>query len=162
MKRTFSAFVTILIALAGLLVLSGPARAAGTDGTAPNSASAPSVYDAWYRIASGPQESGGCRVDLDGPIDPLLVCGSYYTIVNWTDGRWEVFGLGTDRQIWHTYQTAPGSAYTPWYSMGGYQLNAYGVTLWDYTPTLYVYGQDLNPYCKRYNGNGWDNWAPCA
>ncbi|MCZ4122795.1 hypothetical protein [Streptomyces sp. H39-S7] len=162
MKRKLSAFVTILVALAGLLVVAAPVHAASTQGTATQAVSALGVKSAWYRPADGPRESDGCRINLDGPLDPLLVCGSQYTIIEWWDGRWEVFGLGTDRQIWHTWQTAPGSAYIPWTALGGYQLNSWGVGLKDSVPTIIVRGGNGVDYCKRFNGNGgWYDWFAC-
>jgi len=37
-----------------------------------------------------------------------------------SDGRLEVFGLGTDKALWHIWQTAPHSRpWSPWASLGG-------------------------------------------
>ncbi|WP_338090971.1 hypothetical protein [Photorhabdus aegyptia] len=43
------------------------------------------------------------------------------SVVNTTDGRLEVFGVGTDNAVWHNRQTAPhsGSSWSGWISLNG-------------------------------------------
>jgi hypothetical protein len=45
--------------------------------------------------------------------------GSKITSVRNEDGRLEVFVIGTDNQIWHTWQMAPNSGWSYWYALGG-------------------------------------------
>ena len=35
------------------------------------------------------------------------------------DGRLEVFVRGTDKALWHIWQTAPNSGWSSWASLGG-------------------------------------------
>ena len=43
-------------------------------------------------------------------------------VTNDADGRLEVFARGTDRALWHIWQTAPGNGWSSWASLGGVLL----------------------------------------
>ncbi|MFI9105417.1 hypothetical protein ACIGXA_33390 [Streptomyces fildesensis] len=164
MKSKLRAFMTVLAVLAGLFVFSGPAQATGRNDVAPRGVASTNGLQGWAnRVADGPREGDGCRIHLEGPTDPLLVCGSWYAVATWADDRTEVFGLGTDSRVWHTYQTSWNSGFTPWGVLGGHDLNpSYGVTVQTNDPIIQVLGGDNRFWCKQYNGHGgWDEWISC-
>ncbi len=93
--------------------------------------------------------------------------------VSWNeDMRMEVFAMGDDGNLWHSYQTAPSAGWTSWDSMG----KPAGVALQPYTrPLVGRYdidgtGKKMEVFVQDYNGNfyhrgqatasdGWGNWA---
>jgi len=85
------------------------------------------------------------------------------------DGRLELFTRGPDNAIWHTRQTAAGSTYDPWSSLGGVSNSAPGVVLRsDGRIAIYAVGwdgrlwQNLQSAANSSTYGGWAEIVPPA
>lgn len=98
-----------------------------------------------------------------GPAPALVPCDSKYVPVAWSDGRHEFFVLGTDRQVWHSYQYSAGGAWSTWATLGDSNNIQNGVYGWFSSGALIVQvlGGDNQYWCNVYSG-GWSNWHVCT
>jgi hypothetical protein len=93
---------------------------------------APPLIPARGRIptagSAAAEGSGACKInppDYGGGTGPVGqgICGTNPQELNWggrCGGRHEIFVVGIDRAIWHTYQTSACGSWTGWSSFGGY------------------------------------------
>jgi hypothetical protein len=136
-----------------------------------------------YSVPLGPlrpaEGSGACYItppDYGGGAGPTGagICGTNPQELIWPGGtvatqggRHEIFVVGLDRAIWHTYQTSPGGPWTGWTSLGGYANDG----IWQIAPALTpgiatfplwdmeVRGLDDNLWCIEWTDSGWSGWS---
>ncbi|HEY8740551.1 MAG TPA: protease pro-enzyme activation domain-containing protein, partial [Candidatus Dormibacteraeota bacterium] len=72
------------------------------------------VYHAWE---ASPSSNFGRFYSLGGPSTGNFVSDPSAGVN--PDGRIEAFAIGSDGAVWHAWQFAPGSGWTPFYSLGG-------------------------------------------
>ncbi|MFI1585059.1 hypothetical protein [Embleya sp. NPDC020630] len=132
-------------------------------------AQAPTPHDATVGPAIPVTGTSTARTDgcpwstPGGPAEGTFLCGSRIQPVSWADGRDEYFGLGTDRQVWHSYQYSAGGAWSPWGRLGNSNNVRDGVDGWFSGGALIVQvlGGDNRYWCNVYSG-GWSNWGLCT
>jgi hypothetical protein len=120
--------------------------------------------------------SGACAIIPPGGPLGYGICGTNPQELNWggkCGGRLEIFVVGIDRAIWHTYQTSACGPWTDWSSFGGYandgiwQIDPSGVS--DIAtcfgsgpcgPVMEVRGSDDNLWCMGWTpSTGWSGWS---
>jgi subtilisin family serine protease len=76
-------------------------------------------------------------------------------------GRLEVFARGSDRAVWHLWQTAPNNGWSGWASMGGSVDIIQSARNADGRLELFVRGVDGAVWHKWMTApnNGWSGWA---
>lgn len=103
---------------------------------------------------------------VGGPKKAVYACGTDIWVFTWPKtGTQEVSLLGSDGQVWDSWQLANGT-YSAWTSMGGHDL-AYGM-VWGYASgpsgdnlvTMAVLGSDDNAWCRTHT-SGWGGWYIC-
>jgi hypothetical protein len=106
---------------------------------------------------------GNCTINIPGVPAGAYICGTHILGWVWSDGRQELFVVGTDNQVYHTFQTSNGGPWTQWYSFGG--SASQGVFLLDTKPTFAVVGGGNSLYCQYPyppNPSGWSGWVFCG
>jgi hypothetical protein len=81
------------------------------------------------------------------------------------DGRLEVFVRGTDKALWHAWQTSPGGAWSPWRSLGGQLSSKPGVGVnADGRLEVFARGTDnaLWHTAQTSPNGGWSAWDSLA
>ena len=78
-----------------------------------------------------------------------------------TVGRLEVFARGTDKAVWHLWQTAPNNGWSGWGSVGGWVDIIKSARNQDGRLELFVRGADkaLWHLWQTAPNNGWSGWA---
>ncbi|MFF8770815.1 hypothetical protein [Kitasatospora sp. NPDC015120] len=110
--------------------------------------------------------NGGCLALFDdgAPAAPIL-CDTEARDIDWPDGRREWVMVGSDRQVWHTYQFSANGSWSTWSVLGSASGVRGGVWRWYSTlstPVVKVYGSDSNYWCNTIGGNGtWTDWYTC-
>ncbi|MFE2108368.1 hypothetical protein ACFXAF_21235 [Kitasatospora sp. NPDC059463] len=110
--------------------------------------------------------AGGCVVMFDdgAPVAPIL-CNTEPRDIDWPDGRREWVMIGSDQQVWHTYQFSANGSWSNWSVLGSASGVQAGVWRWYSTlstPVVKVYGSDSNYWCNTIGGNGmWTDWYTC-
>jgi subtilisin family serine protease len=76
-------------------------------------------------------------------------------------GRIEVFARGTDKALWHVWQTAPNNGWSGWGSMGGWVDIIKSARNQDGRLEMFVRGSDkaLWHIWQTAPNNGWSGWA---
>jgi len=76
-------------------------------------------------------------------------------------GRLEVFVRGSDRAVWHMWQTAPNNGWSSWASMGGWVDIISSARNADGRLELFVRGSDAAVWhnWQTAPNNGWSGWA---
>ncbi|MDY0816777.1 hypothetical protein [Kitasatospora purpeofusca] len=100
----------------------------------------------------------------NGPAKAIILCNSWPAQLIWPDGRGEYVVIGSDRQVWHSYQYSPNGSWSVWGTLGNSHDVRSGVWSWfsNGYPTVEVLGGDDRYWCNRYIGNGtWSNWDVC-
>ncbi|MET9697855.1 hypothetical protein ABZY31_13150 [Streptomyces sp. NPDC006529] len=110
--------------------------------------------------------SAACDVSFtgNGPAAAVVLCGSIVRRLDWPDGRYEFVVIGSDRQIWHSYQFGANSSWSTWGTLGNSSNVQAGVWAWfsGGNPTVQVLGGNGGYWCNTFNGNGtWTNWYGC-
>ncbi|MEU0939053.1 hypothetical protein [Embleya sp. NPDC005971] len=100
---------------------------------------------------------------IGGPADATFLCDTDYPKITWPDGRDEYVLIGSDRQVWHSYQYSAGGAWSTWATLGDSNNIQNGVWTWwaGSTPIVQVLGGDNQYWCNVYSG-GWSNWHVCT
>jgi subtilisin family serine protease len=76
-------------------------------------------------------------------------------------GRLEVFARGSDKAVWHIWQTAPSNGWSGWASMGGWVDIITSARNADGRLELFVRGSDKAVWhiWQTAPNNGWSGWA---
>ncbi|MFJ4854797.1 MULTISPECIES: hypothetical protein [unclassified Streptomyces] len=115
-------------------------------------------------VGSNRAASGACDLALNGPAKAVVLCGSHYVELVWPDGRLEYVVLGSDRQIWNSYQYSVGGSWSTWGLLGN-SNNVQDITGGWFSggnPTVQALGGNGGYWCNTYTGNGaWTNWYAC-
>ena len=76
-------------------------------------------------------------------------------------GRMEIFARGSDKAVYHMWQTAPNNGWSGWASMGGWVDIIKSGRNADGRLELFVRGSDAAVYhmWQTAPNNGWSNWA---
>lgn len=97
---------------------------------------------AWSTLSSGTLTSG-----------PALT--------SWSSSRYDVFGRGTDGQLWHAHWT--GSGWSGWEALGG-QIESGtspAAVAWSANRIdVFIEGVDSQLWHVAWNGSGWGGWQP--
>lgn len=84
--------------------------------------------------------------------------------LDWRDGRQEYVALGSDRQVWHSYQYSASGSWSTWGLLGN-SNNIQDISGGWFTagnPTVKVLGGNGGYWCNTFNGIGtWTNWYAC-
>src|SRR5262249_54562662 len=77
------------------------------------------------------------------------------------DGRLEVFARGTDKGLWHIWQSAPNNGWSSWDSLGGVIDMLSVGNNWDGSLQTFVQGTDLALWSNGQTApnNGWSGWS---
>lgn len=115
---------------------------------------------------AAPAAGGACDYVFPGnaPTNAVYLCGTQIIRLNWPDGRYEYVLIGSDRQVWHSYQYSAGGSWSVWGTLGNSHDVQGGVWGWfsGGNPTVQVLGGDGGYWCNTFNGNGtWTNWYGC-
>ncbi|GAA2990639.1 hypothetical protein GCM10010519_25380 [Streptomyces lactacystinicus] len=158
--RTFAAAAVAAASLA-LGVAATPASAAPS----PNGSTIVSVQSITESPDSTSTIGGSCPAPVhDGaPAAPYL-CGTRVTRLIWSGNRIEYVLVGTDRRIWHTYQTTANGPWSSWDLLGDSSDVQDGVWVLDYnsSPLLWLTGSNGGQWCNTINSSGtWTNWFSC-
>jgi hypothetical protein len=164
------------VVAAALLVTPAAAMAAGHGGSGRTVSRAhhPAVTRGIAAIVSAPrlvprkdiyEGSGNCSLTPINPTGPAGtgICGTNPQEIVWPDGRKEIFVVGTDRAIWHTYQSVAGGSWSPWFSFGGYANDGVWVTFdgivnGSVLVVIQVRGNNDQLYCQQHTASGWSGW----
>ncbi|MER5354492.1 hypothetical protein ABT093_29695 [Kitasatospora sp. NPDC002551] len=138
---------------------SGPAGA-GASSTTEVTASA---------VASGTARAAaeGCPTSLDwGAPTVIALCGTIVRGWTWPDGRHEHAAVGSDRQVWHTFQTSPNGPWSSWTTFGSASnvLDGVGSAVVGGVRAVSVTGSDGLYWCNTLDVNGsgvWSDWHHC-
>ncbi|MFD5433519.1 hypothetical protein ACFWJ4_15375 [Kitasatospora sp. NPDC127067] len=92
------------------------------------------------------------------------LCDTKVRAWQWTDGRYEYALVGTDRRVWHTYQTTANGSWASWTPLGDSSDVQDGVWLEISSglPVVQVLGSNGSFWCNSINSSGaWTNWYIC-
>ncbi|MFF2751368.1 hypothetical protein ACFVVA_38265 [Kitasatospora sp. NPDC058048] len=156
---------TLAAAAATALLALGVAAAPASAAPAPNGPTIASVQTITGSPDSTGTIGGSCPAPVGNgaPAAPYL-CGTNPIRLDWTDGRFEYVLLGTDRRVWHTYQTTANGPWTNWDLFGDSSDVQNGVWFKDVygTPSVVVTGSVGTRWCNSLNSSGtWTNWYHC-
>lgn len=147
--RRLSQFLAVSLALA----------AAGLIAPAPASAGFPVASITVYVSSKLPP----CPDHFPMLLGGYALCGTDITQVTYTDGRYEIFVVGTppSDNIFHIWQDFSGQ-WTSWHKLPGVGTAILGIWPVASDPLVVsVLGSDGNPYCNRQD-NEWTGWYSCA
>ncbi|MFD5436278.1 hypothetical protein ACFWJ4_29545 [Kitasatospora sp. NPDC127067] len=166
--RTFAAAAVAAASLA-LGVAATPASAApAPNGSAvvgaQDTAASPSTASTLVSHAV-PGSNGDCMAYFtDGASAVPRLCGTVAYGWIWGDGRHEWVLVGSDQQVWHTFQTSANGSWSTW-ATPGTSSGVKGGVLGQFVngiPTVAVLGSDDLPWCNTINSSGvWTNWYSC-
>ncbi|KAK4503661.1 hypothetical protein PRZ48_004576 [Zasmidium cellare] len=124
----------------------------------------------WHKYWDGQKYSDGweildqtiCDVEKGGCDPPDGFKSDSITASSWWPGRWDVWAVGNDAQLWHTYWD--GSKIEPWEPLGGSFEAAPQVIHWstDRVDIVGFGGAKGDPYWYKYgywDGSSW-HWKP--
>ncbi|MFF2656217.1 hypothetical protein ACFVUH_02510 [Kitasatospora sp. NPDC058032] len=120
-------------------------------------------------VASGTARTSaeGCPVALEwGAPTVITLCGTTVRGWTWPDGRHEHAAVGSDRQVWHTFQTSPNGPWSPWTVFGSASnvLDGVGTAYVNGVRAVSVLGSDGLYWCNSLDVNGsgvWTDWHHC-
>ncbi|MCX5129393.1 hypothetical protein ABT024_36740 [Streptomyces sp. NPDC002812] len=104
-----------------------------------------------------------CGINVGGH-QGYYICEYEPTLVQWPDGHYQWFVVGTDNHVYDSHQLSPGSSsWGPWHDLGGVAKSGVDVTyLSSSRIDLKVWGTYNGYWCKRWTGSGgWTNWWDC-
>ncbi|WP_327233713.1 hypothetical protein OG349_06720 [Streptomyces sp. NBC_01317] len=105
-----------------------------------------------------------CNISFtgNGPAAAVVLCGSIVSRLDWPDGRYEFVVIGSDRQIWHSYQYSANGSWSTWATLGNSNNVQDGAWAWfsGGNPTVQVLGGNGGYWCDTFNGS-WSNWYAC-
>ncbi|MER7707793.1 hypothetical protein ABTX81_33480 [Kitasatospora sp. NPDC097605] len=161
----------ILAALALALVATFGPVATAQAAPAPNGsagAGAAAIADVTTRAVTGgtPSAAGdGCTTPLPlGAPTVIRLCGTVVHGWQWPDGRNEWVAVGSDRQVWHTFQSSAGGSWSSWAVFGSASGVLDGVvgSVTNGIPLVGVLGSDGYAWCNTIGANGmWTDWQHC-
>ncbi|MFD3541439.1 hypothetical protein ACFWUQ_18345 [Streptomyces sp. NPDC058662] len=104
-----------------------------------------------------------CGINAGGH-QGYYICEYPPTLVQWPDGHYQWFVVGTDNHVYDSTQLGAGSPnWGAWYDLGGVAKSSVEVTyLTSSRIDLRVWGTYSGYWCKRWTGSGgWTNWWDC-
>ncbi|MFB6891299.1 hypothetical protein ACFCX4_18565 [Kitasatospora sp. NPDC056327] len=155
---------TIALVLAAALSPVAAAQAAPAPGGGAAATAAPVAVES--PDAASALLNGACSISFSsgGPADAVVLCGSTIRRLDWPDGRYEFVVIGSDRQVWHSYQSSAGGSWSVWGTLGTSHDVQGGVwaSFSGGNPTVQVLGSDGGYWCNTFSGgSGWSNWYAC-
>lgn len=119
----------------------------------------------WHTWQTSPNNGWAAWSSMRGNLPPHIrfadTLGSRPAIIRNFDGRLEVFALGSDRAIWHIWQTAPNGGWSGWESLGGRCRSDPTVEINDNGRLeIFVVGEDngLHHQWQRVPNGLWSGW----
>ncbi len=82
-------------------------------------------------------------------------------LTSWSSTRYDLFGRGTDGQLWHAYWTPGG--WSGWEALGGLIAPGTGPAAVAWAPDrmdVFVEGVDGQLWHQAWTGSGWYGWQP--
>jgi hypothetical protein len=124
--------------------------------------------DGWVHVFGVDSDSGDSATHLwqgepDGPWEFREVVGGIHrdlTALARADGRFEVYGVGTDGGIWRSWQPADSWIWSPWESLGGSAKNLAAASDSERAALFYFAADDVLTYAFRDGADGaWSEWV---
>jgi hypothetical protein len=135
--------LTGLITVASIAVATAPASAAGPDLSSPATDACPTA--------------SGCDITLRTPTGTFrgrYLYRSHVRLVDWPDGHWEYFLIGTNGAM---YRLRQGTTYG-WVKMGGTFADMVRADITDNRPTVSGVTTSGNVWCFSYYSSDWHLW----
>jgi len=108
-------------------------------------------------------QASTCSI-VAGGSQGYYICEYQPTLVQWPDGHYQWFVVGTTHHVYDSYQISPGSStWSNWRDLGGYALSAVDVDYLSSTRIdISVIGTYNGWWCKRWTSSGgWTSWWDC-
>jgi hypothetical protein len=113
--------------------------------------------------ASAASVQSNCGINVGGH-PGQYICEYPPSLVQWPDGHYQWFVVGTDSAVYDTYELAPGSStWSNWRNLGGVARSGVDVTaLSSSRITIRVWGTYNGWWCKTWTASSdWGPWVDC-
>lgn len=122
-------------------------------------------------VLKPPTRITGCdnniiSTDILNDLPGAFFCSYGYNYVYWTDGRLQYFVVGTNHQVYTSYEYSKDGVWSPWISLGGWARDGVrieGLNNPSRTLRIVVEGSTIGAFYANYwNGTVWSGWMPYA